>query len=587
MKPKKIVPILVFLALSLAYGASFAKWDKIKFFNDPIGCGYFFDADNGLLGSGGFEGLTSPFLSPATIKIFLTSDGGKTWKQAATPIGVTGRVTSISMKNRAEGYAAIYSRNASIFRTTDGGNNWIDFSQGNLDLTTCVYATSAAITKTTWFGNFGGSSTNSGRTYSRIFSSRSNGSNGVDFADDLNGVVLMGPGGGTWLTHDGGVTWKPGGYIPESWSVHALRGTTSFVALPEDGNPRGQTVYISPDGGSNWISRFQFSKSESFTGHIDGVGNTLYVQSDVVDNVGLFRSDDFGVVWNNVGGPSNNRDTRFVVTGCKGEVVYAFDPQGWVWKTIDGGDGSFDFAPRLGPIESKRAGDFARIPIYLDTTSQTFSISQFSGNLLLNTDLLSPVGFDTIGTLSRQLSFDTLYRLPDGSTNFLIKFITPIKNGVQLSLPLIYIKAAVYLSAEDTTTVTLGGLDINTGSSFKSLFVCSGTTSFFTLEKECGSTSIQQFMKTGTTPSLLTIHPNPSTADVTKLLLYLPEENSVTLDLIDAMGRVIRTEFENMHFIAGEHSLDINTSSLSNGSYQTRLTTLNGSTTGPNLVVLR
>ncbi|HET9136046.1 MAG TPA: choice-of-anchor D domain-containing protein, partial [Candidatus Kapabacteria bacterium] len=41
-----------------------------------------------------------------------------------------------------------------------------------------------------------------------------------------------------------------------------------------------------------------------------------------------------------VGGPSTSQDSRFVVTGCSGGVVYAFDGHGGVWKTRDGGDGA-------------------------------------------------------------------------------------------------------------------------------------------------------------------------------------------------------------------------------------------------------
>src|SRR5579864_1679128 len=67
----------------------------------------------------------------------------------------------------------------------------------------------------------------------------------------------------------------------------------------------------------------------------------------------MYRSTDQGVTWISVGGPSHERDTRFVVTGCKGGVVYAFDHNGKAWKTRTGGDGAL----AEPPVELQIAGN--------------------------------------------------------------------------------------------------------------------------------------------------------------------------------------------------------------------------------------
>ncbi len=96
------------------------------------------------------------------------------------------------------------------------------------------------------------------------------------------------------------------------------------------------------------------------TGHIAGFGATLYVQVDGTvtqsnGSSGIWRSNDSGRSWLPIGGPSLEYDTRFAVLGCRGEVIYAFDLKGSVWKTIDGGDGSlpqFEFPAEAMKVDS-------------------------------------------------------------------------------------------------------------------------------------------------------------------------------------------------------------------------------------------
>ncbi len=283
-----------------------------------------------------------------------------TWQIAATPSTGVGSITSISMKDVNIGYASVYStdfnkNDYNLWKTTDGGATWSDNTFEKLGTVTCVYATSAALIETVWdyeYLHSGGRSVDDALSFKQFFLEPGNTrSNGIDFSDDLNGVVVMGPNTsknpnatlGCWFTQDGGVNWDLGDQVPEAWSVYAVKGTQTYFALPEGvAEATNRTVYRTDDGGRNWRTIFTFPNSPrpNFTGHIAGQGTTLYAQTEGAPYLGLYRSDDLGKNWKNIGGPTNHRDTRFVVTGCKGEVVYAFDTLGGVWKTADGGDGT-------------------------------------------------------------------------------------------------------------------------------------------------------------------------------------------------------------------------------------------------------
>ena len=150
---------------------------------------------------------------------------------------------------------------------------------------------------------------------------------------------------------DAGRTWQPTvSNQYESWSVHVMAGQRIYLCSNESQpSVSHNTINWSTDGGFTWSQRASFPVMH-FTGTIDGVGNTLYFQTDTgtlysypdADSYqhGIYRSDDTGATWHFVNGPSNSRDTRFVVTGCMGETVYAFDGIGNVYKTTDGGDGT-------------------------------------------------------------------------------------------------------------------------------------------------------------------------------------------------------------------------------------------------------
>jgi hypothetical protein len=354
LPPLFLIPILLGLFLPTV---SVARWDIVHQCRIPnngtprsASCGFFFNEYVGFIGSS------------MEVGIYKTTDGGKTWLLTNTPrtyfngtktVGYTNDVTQIVMTDALNGWACCEEQSPlapSIFKTTDGGMNWT--AVGPPGDYSCIYKTPAAVVAVTR-GNYttGQISLNGGQTYTQNNALKY--MNGIDFVDNLHGVI-SGFVASPWLyTVDGGVTWSPTKTPKniECWGVYGQKGTPNFYACPErDQNSainRRQTsdIFWSSNYGVDW--QLIDSVPISSTGHICGARGVLYVQADSPTSInrGIYRSTDGGFNWKAIGGPSIKKDMRFVATGCNGGVVYAFDGSGNVWKTRDGGDGAIPEPP--------------------------------------------------------------------------------------------------------------------------------------------------------------------------------------------------------------------------------------------------
>src|ERR1043165_807776 len=258
--------LLLFVILSVGYGSAVASWKLVTTLNNQVFCGYFFNEQHGLIGCGNVDKANRN----SCLDIFYTYDGGNSWQQSKTPKGY-GYITSIFMVDSLIGYASLLNTPLfSLWKTTDAGITWQDATNNNFVDAPCVYVTSKAITRTEWHGNGGGSSTNQGFTFSQVFKGEfESRSNGIDFLDDLNGIVTMGPDRdqnsngnvdvNTYNTTDGGVSWNIAGKMREAWGVYADKLTRTYFALAEDyQSTPGQILYWTIDAGRNWQCRCKY-----------------------------------------------------------------------------------------------------------------------------------------------------------------------------------------------------------------------------------------------------------------------------------------------------------------------------------------
>ncbi len=453
-------------------------WKAIKKFNTSIGCAFFFDEDHGLLGSGV---RWSDIYANAPCMIYKTTDGGASWITSAIPDTIAGAVTSISMQDTLIGYASIlpsvdYSSNgtfgnSSLWKTTDGGSSWFDPFQLDHAIT-CVYAQNGLILITKWDKNqstqylppdpYGGDySYDGGVTWTQDTDFRR--CNGIAFSDSLNGVVTEMnpnlPGNNFWVTTDAGRSWQPTvSNEYESWSIYAVPGTgIYFCANESQWYVPHASINWSTDGGFTWSERASFPAMH-FTGSIAGVGKTLYIQSDTgtawsyadADSYwhGMYRSDDTGANWHFINGPTTSRDTRFAVTGCIGQVVYAFDASGGVYKTVDGGDGT------LTGLFSLTSDTIQWLPNVCGDTL-AFSVTGLNCLPITIDSILLPIGSEfqrlpNDGVLPQTLS--------EGDTAEIRLLYAPTKGGTSATEVTIYAHSGEDVVTKEITIITKNNL---------------------------------------------------------------------------------------------------------------------------------
>jgi photosystem II stability/assembly factor-like uncharacterized protein len=337
------------LCLFAATNSSAQNWRSVfSGMNGHGSASFFFNEMKGFIG----------FNAVSTNPVVRTTNGGTTWTAVnfapSLQGGIVHPVTDIWFRDTLTGWMTMWSQTGvdpCLWHTTDGGANWY----GMTGLSQMHYPASVrqttSMTLVTEHPTINGSgtlipgslwsSTDSGGTWTRV-SSRNI---GLAFTGNTYGISTSYR-SQFMYTNNGGQSWisaaSPNNFVHEAWSAYPWRNAGKFIAIPEDSGGNGSRVYKTKDftNGYLWEAP-KVQLNFMTTGHIAGVDSVLYIcNSGQFGSApsGFYRSLDGGDTWINVGGPTTDQDTRFSVTGC-GDVVYAFDLNGQIWKTSNGGGG--------------------------------------------------------------------------------------------------------------------------------------------------------------------------------------------------------------------------------------------------------
>ncbi len=368
---------LSLLALLLSVPVAHAQWKKIAYhLYDPSGAGVI--------------AYRQGFLWVASNGLYMSSDLGATWTTMNFPDpAMNGILYDLNFFDANTGLAA---GPGGTYLTNDQGITWTLVKPG-LPLSACFGLTKNIIATaeeqpggvnistdggTTWqttlTGYFGfkirGLRDGSFYAYSGIPYSRG-------FPDRLNFGHL-------YTTSDYGITWtKHAGmaeYDSYDFDVDSCELNRVYLASANQFGSKDDSsrIYVSQDTGTSW-KRPITTPGRFFSGTLALSTNAVYAQTVVTTDSagfphpnGIYRTIDKGLSWKAIGGPSNDRDTRFLAS-ITDNIIIAGDEFGNVWGTKNsGGDsivskafGSYTFFPdsllrfdtlaSCGPAQSKTA----------------------------------------------------------------------------------------------------------------------------------------------------------------------------------------------------------------------------------------
>jgi len=287
--------------------------------------------------------------------IWMSADTGKTWSLRTPFDGIDNNaVKDISFFDDNTGLAA--TQNGEIYITQDQGLSWTQHIPNNPFRfrpsieSACFVGTPNNIIACSFSGD-------------RYVSNDGGNSWQITLADSIASKVIPGSGGtayitgglftGAWLyeTNDFGATWiqHPAQFHWDSYSTERDQcDTTIFYAANDDIAARTDKfsrAYISTNTGNSWQSDDPQLRPDR-CGSVSAAQHAIFMQT----YSGIIRSTDHGRTWQDIGGPPNIVDTRFV-TALDNNIVVAIDTgaydsnfginsPGSVWVTYNSGGDS-------------------------------------------------------------------------------------------------------------------------------------------------------------------------------------------------------------------------------------------------------
>lgn len=271
--------------------------------------------------TGGFKGfcftdsLNGWFTHQGTSKIIHTSDGGYTFDvQSVTPGQYT--MYDIYMEDQLNGWSCGGNTGSGpgyIYRTTDGGNTWI---QKTHPATQSNWGQIEQVGSSIWII---GAYDNLSSEYLLILKTSDNGVNwnlveypqiigavGIHLFDSLN-FIVYGVGGMLKRTTDGGLSWISTS-LPSDYQVEKVVFTNQNIgyALVTDFDPSPADAYLyqSTDGGFTWNLHYSWVDQEQKLGlSVIPGSSTIFVGGFLSINPylsGMLKSVDSGETWETV-----------------------------------------------------------------------------------------------------------------------------------------------------------------------------------------------------------------------------------------------------------------------------------------------
>ena len=288
-----------------------------------------------------------------TTALYYSNDTGATWHESLTFPSYAG-IMDIAIYDSL--YVLVGTEGDGLYLTTDAGQTWTnmspDYSSSQLWYTQVAFdGSDSVLLALSYNSSTLYTSTNQGGTWtaSQTTFSGSTGSLCFAIAADKTIYVESYTGGTGWVNKstDMGQTWLSDGG-PTDGDSNTLTADScdagrlylvneNVVAqstnLESDHNAR---LELTMNGGTTWRA-ISVEPLDYYSGAMATTWNVLYLGT-VSDgaNAGTERSTDSGETWQNIGGPSEEFDTR-TIAAVNNNTVLVLDPSGSIWRTTNSG----------------------------------------------------------------------------------------------------------------------------------------------------------------------------------------------------------------------------------------------------------
>ena len=296
--------------------------------------------NNGLYG-GGIESLAidpknSSIIYAGTRRdgIYKSMDGGENWSETCHGLTSTWFNSVAIDPNNTQ---IIYAGGSFLFKSTDGGTNWMQLSANS----TSSIAIDPNNTEIIYAGGWGGlfKSTNGGGSWKTINTGLTNTKINSLVIDPSNTMIIYaGTRDGLFKSTNGGLSWSSINTGLTKTYINSLAIDPSNPSTIYAGTWNGG-VFKSSNSGLSWI---QVNKGLTKTNlcveflAIDSKNTqTIYI---AINSYGAFKSTDGGSSWSAINSGLTNTDvSSLAIDPTNTQVIYA-GTNGGVFKSTDGGD---------------------------------------------------------------------------------------------------------------------------------------------------------------------------------------------------------------------------------------------------------
>ena len=284
-----------------------------------------------------------------TTSLAFSTDSGRTW-QPNTSWPSFSSIPDIAIYDSLT--VLVGTNGDGLYLTTNGGQNWaqlfpdaisqppfnqVAFNGSASSLVAVSYNTSTLYVSSdrgvTWSQS---QTTFSGSTAALCFA----------IARDKTIYVESYIGGSGWVnaSQDGGTTWGvDGGAVDGDSNTLSADSCDAQRLYLVNENTVARTnnitcIELSTDGGASW--RATNSRAlDYYSGSMASTANVLYVGTVPNGGDGVLRSTDRGITWKNIGGPTEDFDTR-TIAAIDNNTVLVMDSSGNIWRTNNSGGDS-------------------------------------------------------------------------------------------------------------------------------------------------------------------------------------------------------------------------------------------------------